>query len=365
MRFTVHIGAEKTGSTSIQDFLATNRAELAADGFTFPKSLGASNQLDLALVSIDPERIVDLHRVRSLTTPDAIRAYIQDRTERFTAELERSRPDHVVLSNEHLSSKLTTDEVARFATWIGRFSRDCRIVVYLRRQDLMHLSWYSTRVKIGYPDRFSWPPPGDKPLRYDFLRMVRAWADQFGKQALTIRVFEPARLRDGDVVRDFCAVLGVTDDGRFSHAPAANTSLDTTQLAMLRRLNERVTKFADGRPNPDRGPIQQAIEGLPSRGVPLRASRAAARAFMADYETDNATLASEFLPDLDGPLFSDRYGDVDTTAEPDLDVDTVLDMAAATWTFQQHRVGQVQQRSRDLRARLVKLRTRLAAEQPD
>src|SRR5690606_40699353 len=40
-RIVLHIGTEKTGTSSIQHFLSKNRAALAAEGFVYPQFTGA------------------------------------------------------------------------------------------------------------------------------------------------------------------------------------------------------------------------------------------------------------------------------------------------------------------------------------
>jgi hypothetical protein len=44
--YWLRIGAENTGTTSVQEFLARNRGKMLDHGYLYPKSPGATNQCD-------------------------------------------------------------------------------------------------------------------------------------------------------------------------------------------------------------------------------------------------------------------------------------------------------------------------------
>ena len=60
-RVLIHIGTEKTGTTTIQEFLHINREKLYSKGIVFLKSPGERNQVrDLVTYCMNPHR-VDKH----------------------------------------------------------------------------------------------------------------------------------------------------------------------------------------------------------------------------------------------------------------------------------------------------------------
>ena len=62
MKLLIHIGTPKTGTTSIQAFLSSNRELQMANGFHYSRSLGEKNQRRIAIYSGAYEQVKDLSR---------------------------------------------------------------------------------------------------------------------------------------------------------------------------------------------------------------------------------------------------------------------------------------------------------------
>lgn len=109
MRCILHIGCEKTGTTSLQQFLGSNRAALLAQGILHPESLrrpGRFNHSSLAAFALDEGRNLHPQRMFGLGDLDSTERFRRDLRARFSEEIARHR-EHistVVCSNEHLSS---------------------------------------------------------------------------------------------------------------------------------------------------------------------------------------------------------------------------------------------------------------------
>ena len=56
MECIVHIGTEKTGSTSLQRFLSLNRSSLLENGIAYTKTLGETVNNGICLLSYSTER---------------------------------------------------------------------------------------------------------------------------------------------------------------------------------------------------------------------------------------------------------------------------------------------------------------------
>jgi len=143
----LHIGFEKTGTTSIQQFLHRNRGELAKKGFYHPVSLDTPNNTFLYVAAADEDRINDAHKiVRRGLSAEAFRAKV---ALDLSAEL-KGRGGTLVLSNEHMHSEVRSPAaVTRLKDLLRPHCKEIKILAYVRRQDRVAVSQYSTALKVG------------------------------------------------------------------------------------------------------------------------------------------------------------------------------------------------------------------------
>lgn len=334
MKLTLHIGTEKTGSTSIQRTLAARRDDLLAHGILYPRLFGSENHTELAVAAMGPRPQDTLQIQEAARTGLDHAAYAAAVTRRLAEEIDAAGVSHLLLSNEHCHGRLNDpDSIRRILDVVGRPIDVAEIVVYLRRQDRMAISMHSTRLHNGglgeMLPRFAAPS-----AYYDFNLLMSNYAGVFGADAIRPRLFERDRLVGGDVVSDLFALL---DLGPPPAMGMANRSLSRQQARFLELFNARFPLIVEGGLNPERGPIMAAIHKvLP--GPPGRPSRGQAEAFQDQFAETNRLARDRFLPDLDRPsLFDDDfsgYPDHDETAQP-LTEDEFMAFAAAIWTHRQ------------------------------
>ena len=159
-RLVLHIGTEKTGTTSIQHFLHANREGLARDGWLLPLSLGEPDQRRLAVICND-ETFTDAYmRRNALVTPEARATACARWTTAFEREIQASAAPNVVISSEHLSSRLFTDsEMERLRNFLTPWFDPIDVVVVLRDPVDAALSLLSTQVQVGDPNGSLPEPP--------------------------------------------------------------------------------------------------------------------------------------------------------------------------------------------------------------
>ena len=157
----LHIGTEKTGSTSLQNWLGLNRVQLLERGYYVPKSLtednvgDTANHLALALMSIDDTVFDDMRRMAGICGAQTLSEYKKQQFIKFSAELSSlpTTVHSVVLSSEHCHSRRSTDgEVDRLASFLSRFFEQIHLIVYLRPQYELALSFYGMQVLSGNVD---------------------------------------------------------------------------------------------------------------------------------------------------------------------------------------------------------------------
>lgn len=292
----IHIGVQRTATTSIQGFLKTNAAVLRGQG-VLPFGGGGRN---LPLMTA-------LHDGR-IDAPEAAR--------RITAQADRAEdPIHTItLSEEDICSRGGFEAIAGL-----RQVFDVTLLLVVRRQDLWIESWYRQNVK------WQWNPDLCH-LRFDdFLaqRSQFAWVhyDQllgkleplFGAENIQLMVFEPGQMADAPL-DTFCQAVGVQDLSQMTYpkhrqnASASplmgefmrNLPLDEFPDAYRRRV-ERACIHADWYVKRRSGPQSTLFMDLETRQN-LLAEYADGNAAVAQRYLGRDQLFAESLPPADAPL---------------------------------------------------------------
>ncbi|MFD1880316.1 hypothetical protein [Paracoccus pacificus] len=330
----LHIGTEKTGSTSIQYALASCRQELAARGILYPRLLGTPNHTEVAMISMgfqydDPLQMQELART-GLSLPD----YTTEVLRRLDDEIAQTDAQTVLLSNEHCHGRVLGREFVErlHAHFSPRFS-SIRVIVYLRRQDRMVVSHHSTRLREGGEGQV-FPQNGTESPFYNFERLLGFYGDLFGDQAITVRLFESDRLIANDIVHDFfeTAGLGMAPP---PHKIIANPSVSRQQSRFLTLFNTRFPLVVNGALNPERDLVVPAIEQT-LKGPQARPARAEAQAFLSRFDAANTRLRDRFLPDLDRPtLFDTNFADYPEKSDLEVPLTEaeMLEFASALWRW--------------------------------
>lgn len=242
----LHIGIAKTGSTSIQNFLASNRQKIFENtGVYFSKAAGNTNHLKLTAYSADDHHksaFRGRYNIDSITDLNSFRKQLELD---LMNELKALRPRVLVLSNEHLHSRITTpDEIQRLHSLLMRLTDNVEVVMYFRRQDKLAVSHYSTLIKVGAKPKYYLPDLNQTqyfgsffPYYYSFYDIYSNYANVFGKASLRVRIFEKNKLKGHDVVEDFLDVIGVSEHEEYQFLKQeSNASLRPHALFLLRKI---------------------------------------------------------------------------------------------------------------------------------
>ena len=326
-RAIVQIGTEKTGSTTIQHFLATNRASLRANGFQYPSFCGAMNHTGLAAYAMAPGRHDSLRTPFGYDGPNGVPA-MRERM-RIAAASELSADLTAIFCSEHCHGRLVdVAEVATLRDFLIDLFDDVEISVYIRRQDQLAVSLHSTRLKSGGTGTTILPKSGPGEPSFDYDRMLGFWETCFGRDKVHVRLFDRRELTGGDVVSDFVAAWGLAGATPYASVPNQNEALSPLALEFLRRVNQQ-TVPADDMPADDlRGFLCARLSALfPGRGV--RPARAEAEAFYARFRASNEAVRARHFPDRPS-LFDEDFSSYPEEGDPsDFALDDFAAVAAA------------------------------------
>jgi hypothetical protein len=202
----LHVGLHKTGTTSLQAFLASNRLKLERLGFAYYKGLHSpDNHVDLHAVPIRPEQgspfLANNPTARSKIADAEVRQHI-------SALCERERDRVKIFSNEGISYLKYRDEVEALRALFP--DEDVRVVIYLRDPQ-EYLASYRVEMKkhkmpeVIRPDSFAYTE--DDTWLIDYEGRLRAFREIF--PAFHAIDYDAEVRQCGSVIPSFLRLLGI------------------------------------------------------------------------------------------------------------------------------------------------------------
>ncbi len=331
-KIILHIGTEKTGSTSIQHALAHDRASLARHGVLFPALFGSENHMEIAVYAMDDGVNDELRQSELGKAGCALPDYRRRLIEQIEQQIAASGCHTLIISNEHCHSRLVSPTaIARLKDLLARFAPKVEVIAYLRRQDRLAVSLHSTRVKLGGQGQvFPSLPHGRLNEYFRFDTLLQRYADAFGAENITARLFESGQLAQGDVVADFYLQTRLPIPA--PDLPNANESLSAKQGLFLERFNAIFPLIVHGKVNPMRGPVFSVIANT-CTGAPFRPARAEAQSFYAPFREGNAAVREAYFGSLDRPTLFDESFDSypESATDITLTTDEMFEFVTAIW----------------------------------
>jgi hypothetical protein len=243
LKAIVHIGTEKTGTTSIQRYLYQNRGKLKGAGFHFLQSAGKRNNQALPAYCLDENRPDDYFRNQGIQTLKQRQEFKRRFIKAFDSEI-RGLPQHVttvIMSSEHFHSRIRTEaELDNLSELLTPYFDEIKIVCYLREQAATCKSYYSTSLKSGGTESFSEFLERCRPENtyFNYHEMLANWERGFGFESLDVSLFLQERFLNGDLLDDFTAKIDAALVGELDKPRAVeNESLTPFGQALARAVN--------------------------------------------------------------------------------------------------------------------------------
>jgi hypothetical protein len=221
-RLILHIGGPKTGSTALQRTLFANREALRARGVDYAEvNLRGFGHHDLAYL------LGGGYPAFATPQPRTLGELLDELDEALGGPAPT-----VVISSENFALHPNPGPLAAAA---ARAGRQVEVVVYVRRQDELVLSWYNQSVKAqGFAGPLA-DPSSSVHEQWDVAAVLAPWEAAFG--AVTLRVYEKGQLVDDDICADFFQTAQLPAEGLPREADPSNTRLSRDLLEMQRITN--------------------------------------------------------------------------------------------------------------------------------
>ena len=279
------MGIHKTGSTAIQRTLHANPEHLRRAGFDYDWQ--TTCHFSTTLMGIAPG---------DETAPERERG-------RMATFLGRSATHTFLFSSERYCGNFLTgySEAPMIARHLKRIyeAHEVSIVIYLRRQGRFLESAYAQSIRKGKRWTLDQYAASVDKGAYHGDRLLNAFSDAFGREAIHVRVYEKAQLASGSTVIDFLALLGGTWDASWTTPAFVNQGCSRTGLEIARAVSPWL---------PPReseifyGLLQGVCAHRPHDRIAFFTPEERADV-LATYEETNAHIAREWLGRSDGKLF--------------------------------------------------------------
>ena len=234
----LHIGTEKTGTTSIQSFLMENEARLLQKGVALPTSLGIhGNKANLMALAMDDDTVDSFFASRKLLDKDRRVRRKQEWLREFYKEMSEREVNTWIISSELLQSRLRKpSELVRLRTILDKVFAHIEVVVYIRKPIDTALALLSTSVKSGVVNE-GLPAPTHPywATVCNHRQTIERWGSVFPH--LSVRLFDRSAFKEGDLLADFSALCGLSMNGLTVPNTRANTSLSPLGLSLMNEMN--------------------------------------------------------------------------------------------------------------------------------
>jgi hypothetical protein len=262
-KLILHIGTEKTGTSTLQKYLSENRLGLLQQGFLYPISTSGTDHYKIALAFYDAFKDDDLAKIIHVYSESEWEKFRMDFIHDLKEQVRNSQCHTTIISCEHLHSRLLSpSEKLRIIFFFEECGFDeIRIVVYIREQVSLANSLYSTAVCYGFTGT-DIPGPDDSHINClcDHKKTIESWSSVFGLNNLIVRLYDPDRQISFSTVVDFLSLFPDLNYKLFTSVTESNISLSCTGISIMRRINELEPRIKDGVVNPVRKGIEHIIQ---------------------------------------------------------------------------------------------------------
>jgi len=251
MKCILHIGTEKTGTTSIQNFLVHNSDLLLNQNYKITKSLGKIN--NSGLIQLANENLLSTHvkKIQKINDEEYDK-FLKRRKSDFKSEILntnwplKNKKKKVLLSSEFLQSYLNATDIFNLkSTLIDIGFDEFDIILVLRPQSEVIKSRLSTGVIAGGHYKFLCNTNCiDLPKLYlknsrllDYGRTIKNWTKVFGIS--NIRLLDYNKIKKNSLETNFLQAIDLElkiDD--LKKITMQNTSLPFKIILALNKLNK-------------------------------------------------------------------------------------------------------------------------------
>lgn len=346
MNCFLHIGTEKTATTTIQKFLDINRYKLIEKGFFYTKTAGMTNNQALSVAAYNLSRRDDFTKRHGLNSDDELLIFQKQIIRNLTKEITKFKKNNfgstIIFSSEHIQSRLTdVKELEKLREIIYNLGvTNITVVVYLRRPADIANSLYSTSLKSGnYEDEPLSPQNSYWNNVCNHKNTIKKFSYIFGKSAIVPRLFDKNELINGSIIDDFLNVIGTSIDNQYYIPDNLNKGLSATGINLLKRLNKTIPMWVDNKPNPIRQNLVLYIEKHFSDSTYVM-PRFLYEEYDLEFQESNDWVRDQYFSDKKN-IFSNEIPKEATATIPEAELEKISSLITDIWNDKQNKINEL------------------------
>ena len=303
MHCYLHIGVEKTGTTSIQKFLYLNRSLLNQNGYQLTDSLSKPNNTGITVLSLSSFKSEEIKHFSDVSTEEKFNKKKQFLKWGIKEEVKKAKlGSKFIFSNEHMHSLLSSREeidfLKKFLQSLG--FTDFTVLVFVRPIIEMVRSRRSTAFKnanIYIHPRLQDASKENFPYLFNLKESFNKWISVFGKKNIKVMRFDSS---DKDLLyKKFLDGINLDfGDINFKVPEISNKSLSYEAMLSLYTNKSKILKRYKRRNNLMNFIQEFEREFLHQNGNKISIFEDILRSFETRFREDNLFILKEFNIDL-------------------------------------------------------------------
>ncbi len=291
----IHIGTEKTGTTTLQKFFRQNELNLDKNHIFYPKTFGNDNHGKLFVFASYSKKIDSLKLMLGLNNLQEVEIIKKKLISSFHEEIKNQNCKKLLLSTELFHSRLTNNEEIKFLkNFLDDFTKSYKIIVYLRSQIDLATSKYSELLKDGEMGISILPDVEENNQYYNYEKLLARWEKVFGRDNINVKIFSENNLIGGDIKKDFINYLNLNWND-FQEVENINLSLNSETQLFLLGINPYLPALIDGKVNLSRRILKRSLlQNTIGKG--LLPTREEALRFFNIFRNSNENVRKKWFP---------------------------------------------------------------------
>lgn len=233
-RIWIHIGMPKTGTTSVQSYLAKNRTQPGWQYIALGSSPDMNREMH-AMFGTKPHRWYWF--AKRGDSPEQIAELGAKLRKQFAEAIRNCREENILVSSEALSL-IEKPGIVALRDFLSGLCDEIRIIAYVRPPVGFMVSFFQQRLKNGGTNFDLGQVPPTYRNRFEKFDAV------FGRENVILKKFEPSRFPNHCFVAEFCQQLGMPVP---SEIVRVNESLSREACGILYAYRKFGSDFGVGR----------------------------------------------------------------------------------------------------------------------